>query len=176
MTNAIVIIILLAVLAFTFAIYSRMGDMIEKMDRRDDYQTGLAYKLTEVRNNANDAGKKSAAALESIHECLKGIRDKVININNKADFLSDMSDELCEVAKDVKYIKSLYEKAAEEAERGRAEEGKEAEVAYDNGEGKQPEPEPEPEPEVAAPSFEESQGEVFPKVEEDIVEAPTKEE
>lgn len=172
MTNAIVIIILLALLAFTFAMYSRMGDMIEKMDQRDDNLTGLAYKLTEMRNNASDAGKKSAAALESIHECLKGIRDKVINIDNRVDFLSDMSDELCEVAKDVGYIKSLYEKAAEEAERGSAEEGKEAEVAYDNGDT----PQPEPEPEVAAPSFEESQGEVLPKVEEETVEAPTEEE
>ncbi len=167
MTNAIVIIILLAMLAFTFAMYNRMGDMIERMDRRDDNLTGLTYKLTEMRNNANDAGKKSAAALESIHECLKEIRDKVININNKADFLSDISHELCEVSEDVKYIKSLYEKAAEEAERGR-----EPGVAYDNGDT----PQPEPEPEVAAPSFEESQGEVLPKVEEGIVEAPTAEE
>jgi hypothetical protein len=78
----------------------------------------------------------------------------------------------------VGYIKSLYEKAAEEAERSGAEEGKEADVAYDNGDTPQPEqePEPEPEPEVAAPSFEESQGEVLPKVEEEIVEAPTAEE
>lgn len=173
MTNAIVIIILLAVLAFTFAMYSRMGDMIERMDRRDDYLTGLAYKLTEVRNNASDAGKKSAAALESIHETLNETRDStkevILGCSNRLSFLSDRLEY---ILGDVKYIKSLYEKAAEEAERSRSEEGKEADVAYDNGEG----PQPEPEPEVAAPSFEESQGEVLPKVEEEIVEAPTAEE
>lgn len=176
MTNAIVIIILLAVLAFTFAMYSRMGDMIEKMDRRDDYLTGLAYKLTEVRNNANDAGKKSAAALESIHETLKEIREKTTEVKVCSDYLLNISDGVDHIFEDLGYIRRLYEQAAEQAERGSAEEGKEAEVAYDNGEGPQPEPEPEPEPEVAAPSFEESQGESAAKVDEEIVEAPTAEE
>ena len=150
MTNGLIIIILLAVLAFTIAMYSRLGDILDRLEQQGDSLTGTLYKLTEIRNNANDAGKKAVEALGNIHECLKGTRDKVININNKADFLSDMSDELREVAKDVKYIKSLYE----EAERVRAEEGKEPEPdpqpepEQENEPEAEPEPQPEPETET----------------------------
>lgn len=172
MTNAIVIIILLAVLAFTFASWSRLVDILNNLEHQGDSLTGIAYKMTEVRNNANDAGKKSAAALESIHETLKEIGEKTKEVEVCSAYLLNISDNQDRISEDMKYIKSLYEKAAEEAERGRAEDGKEAEVAYDNGDT----PQPEPEPEVAAPSFEEAQGEVLPKVEEEIVEAPTAEE
>jgi hypothetical protein len=181
MTNAIVIIILLAVLAFTFAIYSRMGDMIEKMDRRDDYLTGLAYKLTEVRNNANDAGKKSAAALESIHETLKGIGENTREARDNTSCAATTVDDLVRVLNplpgDVRFIKEVYKQLLKEAVENSNKEGSEAEAVEEPKPEPEPEqenePEPEPEPEVAAPSFEESQGEVLPKVEEEIVEAPT---
>lgn len=152
MTNGIIIIILLAMLAVTVANYSRLGDIRNNLEQQGDSLNCTLYKLTEIRNNASDAGKKAVEALGNIHECLKGIRDKPTNINNKADFLSDMSDELREVAKDVNYIKSLYEKAAEEAERVSAEEGKEPEPdpQPEPEQENEPEAEPEPEPETEA--------------------------
>lgn len=154
MTNAFVIIILLALLAITVATYSRLGDIRNNLEQQGDSLTGTLYKLTEVRNNANDAGKKSAAALESIHERLKGIREKLNFIH---DDEKDMGDDIKLIVGDVGYIKSLYENAANEAERVRAEEGKEpepepqSEPEQENEPATETEPveEPEPEPEPA---------------------------
>lgn len=153
MANALIIIILLAVLAFTFASYSRLGDILDRLEQQGDSLTGTLYKLTEIRNNANDAGKKAVDALGNIHETLKGIRENTGFVRERTIFLSDIRDELEGVAKDVNYIKSLYEDAANEAERVRAEEGKEPEPdpqpepEQENEPEAEPEPKPQPEPE-----------------------------
>lgn len=155
MTNALIIIILLAVLAFTFASYSRLGDILDRLEQQGDSLTGTLYKLTEIRNNANDAGKKAVEALGNIHDTLKGTREitreVILGCNNRLSF---MSDRLEYILGDVNYIKSLYEKAAEEAERVSAEEGKEtdpdpqSEPEQENEPEAEPEPQPEPEPET----------------------------
>lgn len=136
MTNGIIIIILLAMLAVTVANYSRLGDIRNNLEQQGDSLNCTLYKLTEIRNNANDAGKKAVEALGSIHATLNETRESTIEgILGCKNNLSFMSNRIEYILGDVKYIKSLYEQAAEEAERVSAEEGKE------------PEPEPQPEPE-----------------------------
>lgn len=176
MTNALIIIILLAVLAFTFAMYSRMGDIRDRLDNRDDYLAGLNYKLTEVRNSANDAGKKSAAALESIHATLNEIGEKTKESRDIAsDAVSAVGDflrHLDTLPGDVRFIKEVYmelikatEKSNEEGKEAKAVEEPKPEVAYDNGEGPQPEPEPEPDPQPEPEQENEPEAEPEPQPE-----------
>lgn len=147
MTNALIIIILLAVLAFTFASYSRLGDILNRLEQQGDSLTGTLYKLTEIRNNANDAGKKSAEALGNIHETLKEIREHTReardNTSGAATTVDDLVRVLDPLPGDVRFIKEVYKQLLEEAVKNPIDEGSEAEAV----EEPKPEPEPQSEPE-----------------------------
>lgn len=139
MTNGIIIIILLAMLAVTVANYSRLGDIRNNLEQQGDSLNCTLYKLTEIRNNASDAGKKAVEALGNIHATLKGIGENTREARDNTSCAATTVDDLVRVLDplpgDVRFIKEVHKQLLKEA------------VENSNEEGKEPEPDPQPEPE-----------------------------
>ncbi len=141
MTNALIIIILLAVLAVTFAMYSRMGDIRNLLKQHSDSLTSVNYKLTDVRNLVSEASKKSAAAMENTHKTLLDVKEKVDTIKNYAIETANNTSSLYrleEMADKLGIIKEVFEAIATEDETPTS--------VTETAEAPHPEPVEEPQP------------------------------